>query len=98
MTPEVLWSFGRIGGMQVSPDGKTFLYRDMVQHRRKQIVKRYLLHPGKGGEPKNLTNSPGNEMNAVWRPDGKKIGYLSAASGSVQMWEMNPTVREQMCF
>ena len=27
---------------------------------------------------------------AVWRPDGQKIGYLSSASGSVQLWEMNP--------
>ncbi len=26
MTPEVLWSFGRLGGAQVSPDGKTVLY------------------------------------------------------------------------
>ena len=26
MTPEVLWSFGRLGGAQVSPDGKMVLY------------------------------------------------------------------------
>ena len=26
MTPEVLWSFGRIGGTQVSPDGKSVIY------------------------------------------------------------------------
>ena len=26
MTPEVLWSFGRLGGAQVSPDGNTVLY------------------------------------------------------------------------
>ena len=26
MTPEVLWSFGRLGDVQVSPDGKTLLY------------------------------------------------------------------------
>ncbi|MDD2345217.1 MAG: S9 family peptidase, partial [Bacteroidales bacterium] len=29
-------------------------------------------------------------FNAIWRPDGKKIGYLSAESKSVQIWEMNP--------
>ena len=26
MTPEVLWSFGRLGGVSVSPDGKTVVY------------------------------------------------------------------------
>ena len=26
MSPEVLWSFGRLGGAQVSPDGQTVLY------------------------------------------------------------------------
>ncbi|HTO34826.1 MAG TPA: hypothetical protein VLZ72_01190, partial [Flavobacterium sp.] len=26
MTPEVLWSFGRLSDPQVSPDGKTILY------------------------------------------------------------------------
>ena len=26
----------------------------------------------------------------TWRPDGKKIGYISSASGSPQIWEMNP--------
>ncbi len=26
MTPEVLWSFGRLGDVQVSPDGKKILY------------------------------------------------------------------------
>jgi uncharacterized protein YcfL len=25
MTPEVLWSFGRVGNVSVSPDGKTVL-------------------------------------------------------------------------
>ncbi len=26
MTPEVLWSFGRLGDVQVSPDGEKILY------------------------------------------------------------------------
>jgi hypothetical protein len=29
-----------------------------------------------------LTITPENEFNAIWRPDGEKIGYLSSASGS----------------
>jgi len=26
----------------------------------------------------------------MWRPDGKKIAYISTESGSAQIWEMNP--------
>lgn len=26
----------------------------------------------------------------MWRPDGRKIGYLSSKSGEMQLWEMNP--------
>ena len=91
MTPEVLWSFGRLGGAQVSPDGKTVLYTvtyyNIQENRSYRDI--YTI-PAEGGEATNLTNTVANESNALWRPDGKKIGYLSSASGSTQLWEMNP--------
>ena len=91
MTPEVLWSFGRLGGTQVSPDGTQVLYTVTYYNieENKSYRDIYTI-PVAGGEAKNLTNTAQNEYNAVWRPDGKKIGYLSSASGSVQLWEMNP--------
>ena len=91
MTPEVLWSFGRLGGTQVSPDGTQVLYTVTYYNieENKSYRDIYTI-PAAGGEAKNLTNTAQNEYNAVWRPDGKKIGYLSSASGSVQLWEMNP--------
>ncbi|WP_303917852.1 S9 family peptidase [Draconibacterium sediminis] len=91
MTPEVLWSFGRLGGAQVSPDGSTVLYTVTYYNieENKSYRDIYTI-PVAGGEAKNLTNTASNEYNVVWRPDGKKIGYLSSASGSVQLWEMNP--------
>ncbi|WP_346854351.1 S9 family peptidase [uncultured Draconibacterium sp.] len=91
MTPEVLWSFGRLGGAQVSPDGNTVLYT--VSYYNIEENKSYrdiYTIPVAGGEATNITNSATNEFNALWRPDGKKIGYLSGKSGSVQLWEMNP--------
>jgi dipeptidyl aminopeptidase/acylaminoacyl peptidase len=91
MTPEVLWSFGRIGESQVSPDGQTVLFTlTWINIEENKSYRDIYSIPVSGGEPKNLTNSVGNEFNIEWRPDGKKIGYLSSASGSVQMWEMNP--------
>jgi len=91
MTPEVLWSFGRLGEPQVSPDGQTVIYTVTYYNIEENKSYRDIYSiPVSGGEPKNLTNSSGNEFNLVWRPDGKKIGFLSSASGSVQLWEMNP--------
>ncbi len=91
MTPEVLWAFGRLGGAQVSPDGKTVLYTVTYFNIKEDKSYRDIYTiPVEGGEATNITNSAGNESNAVWRPDGKKIGFLSAASGDNQLWEMNP--------
>ena len=41
--------------------------------------------PVKGGEVKQLTDMPGSEYNVQYRPDGKKIGFISKG----QLWEMN---------
>ena len=91
MVPETLWEFGRVGGMQVSPDGNTLLFTitnyDVETNRASRDV--YTLAVS-GGEPRNITQSTMNESGAIWRPDGQKIGFLSAESGNMQVWEMNP--------
>ena len=91
MTPEVLWSFGRVSDIQVSPDNKMVLfgisYYDKEQNKGNRDL--YTI-PVEGGEMKMLTHSRANEFNAIWRPDGKKIGYITSESGSLQIWEMKP--------
>jgi len=91
MTPEVLWAFGRVADPQVSPDGKTVIYGvtyySIEQNKGNRDL--YAVNPD-GGEPKRITQSPKSEFNVLWRPDGKKIGFLTSESGSVQLWEMNP--------
>jgi len=91
MTPEALWSFGRVSGVNVSPDKTHILFGTSFYDVKGNSGNRDLfVMPLKGGEAQNITNTPGSEFNARWRPDGKKIGYLSAQSGSTQLWEMNP--------
>jgi len=91
MTPEVLWAFGRAGGVEVSPDNETLLcgvsYYDVPDNKGNREL--YSLKPD-GSAWTRLTHTPKSEFNAVWRPDGNKIGYLTSASGSIQLWEMNP--------
>ncbi|MCF6171753.1 MAG: S9 family peptidase [Bacteroidales bacterium] len=91
MTPEALWAFGRVSGQQVSPDGKTVLFGVSYYSIEQNKGNRELYSIGVDGENlRQLTYSPKSEFNAVWRPDGKKIAYLSSISGSVQLWEINP--------
>lgn len=91
MTPEVLWAFGRVGGQEVSPDGNTVLYGVTYYSIEQNKGNRELYTVDVNGENyKRITESPKSEYNAVWRPDGKKIGFLTSESGSYQLWEMNP--------
>lgn len=90
MTPEVLWSFGRIGEPMVSPDGSTILYSVTTYNIEENKSYRDLYTvPVSGGEPVRITTTPEKESSPTWRPDGKKIGFLSAKSGDMQLWEMD---------
>lgn len=91
MTPEFMWLLKRVSDVQVSPDGKTILFGISEYELKENNGKRNLFTmPFTGGEIKKITDSNVSLFNAIWRPDGKKIGYLSAESKSVQIWEMNP--------
>jgi len=91
MKPETLWDFGRVSEAKLSPDGKKILYG----------VATYSLSDNKGkrnlfvydlSEAKSIQITDDNEMifNAIWRPDGLKIGYISSKNNGTQIWEMNP--------
>ena len=90
-TPELLWKLGRVSEPQISPDGNTVLYGitwyELAANKGKRDL--YTI-PVNGGEARKITSFKGSESNGIFRPDGKKIGYLSAESGSMQIWEMNP--------
>ncbi|MCK5028612.1 MAG: S9 family peptidase [Bacteroidales bacterium] len=91
MTPEVLWAFGRVSAVEVSPDNKTVLFGVSFYNIEENRGNRELfIIPSDGGEAVNITKTESGEYSAQWRPDGKKIGFLSAESGSLQLWEMNP--------
>ena len=88
-TAETLWKLGRVSDMQLSPSGKTILYGvtwyDVAANKGNRDL--YTLDEN-AESPRKVTDAKGSELNGIWRPDGKKIGYLSAENGSMQMWEM----------
>jgi len=91
LTPEVLWSLGRISNVQLSPDRKQILFGITYYNIDKNKGYRDLYRlPVSGGKKTAITNTEVNEFSECWRPDGEKIGFLSNESGSSQLWEMNP--------
>jgi len=91
MSPEVLWSFGRVSEPEISPDRKKVLYGvtfyDIDQNKGNREL--YTMNID-GSDPKRITNTRFSEYQATWRSDGKKIDFLSVESGSMQLWEMDP--------
>lgn len=95
-TPELLWKLGRVSEPELSPDGKTVLFGVTFYKLEENKGNRDLfIVPSTGGAMKRLTDTKHNEINAVWRPDGKKIGFISSEGGSMQIWEMNPDGSEK---
>jgi len=91
MTPEVLWSFGRVSDIQLSPDKTTLLFGTSYYSIKENKGNRDLYAIDLGSKKmQQVTKTTFGEYDAQWRPDGKMIGFLSSESGSMQLWEMNP--------
>lgn len=91
MTPEILWAFGRLGDIQVSPDGKKILYGVSYYSKELNASNRELFVMDIDGSHKQqLTFTAFTEWNALWTPDGERIGFICAADGDPQIWEINP--------
>lgn len=88
-TAELMWKLGRVSDVQLAPEGGSIIYGitkyDLATNKGNRDI--YKLDRN-AESPKQITDFKGSEINAIWRPDGKKIGFLSAESGSMQIWEM----------
>ena len=91
VSPEVLMAFGRLGDVQVSPDQSKILYGvgyySVAQNKSNREL---FVMNADGSDNQQLTSTLKGEFNARWVKGGKKIAFLSAQSGSMQLWEMNP--------
>jgi dipeptidyl aminopeptidase/acylaminoacyl peptidase len=90
-SPEKLWELNRISGGIISPDKKSILYSStsykMEDNKGNTDLYLFILDQNKSIQ---LTNTPFSEFEATWMKNGD-IVFLSAESGSIQLWQMELT-------
>jgi dipeptidyl aminopeptidase/acylaminoacyl peptidase len=82
----------RISEPTLSPDGRTVVFTlretDMEANRGRTDLWS-LDVVTKGAMPRRLTSHPANDGSAQWSADGRHVYFLSARSGSSQVWRLN---------
>ena len=91
MTPEVLYSFGRIGDVVLSPDKSKILYQvTYVSIDQNSTNPELFVMDADGENKKRLTFTNARESNPQWIRNGERIAFLSNESGSSQIWTIKP--------
>jgi len=93
LTPEILWKYGRIGSIVLSPDGSAVLYTvthyDLPTEARTTNI--YSI-PASGGTPVQLTTDGGS--GPQWIDNGSAIAYL--AGGKIMTMKADGTAKKEI--
>jgi dipeptidyl aminopeptidase/acylaminoacyl peptidase len=89
MTSEDVMSLRSLGGVSLSPDGRSIAYAVSAWDRSGEKPARrshVWLVSSDGGTPKQLTFGEHGESSPRWSPDGKTISFVAARSEKPQIW------------
>src|SRR5512133_3525056 len=90
LTPEMLWKFGRLSDMQLSPDGSRVIYT-VTRYDAKTDKSHTWIYivPSTGGETRNLTEGAESCSNPRWITDNL-IAFLCKSDDESKIWTMDP--------
>src|ERR1700739_2733828 len=79
----------RLGGPQISPDGKWIAYEVGTPNvEANRVVRDIWLIPAGGGEARQITRG-GSDTRPRWSPDSKRLTFLSSRDGEQQVYWLN---------
>ncbi len=87
---DALEALGRVGGIQVSPDGTKVLFGISYESIEENRSNRDLyVKPIDGGDSVRLTRTPKSESGEVWIDNGERIAFMYPdENGKPQVWAM----------
>ena len=89
LTPEIMWKFGRISDIQLSPDESIVAYCITYYDVEKNKGLTHIYkQPVAGGEPIKLTQGENSCYNPRWLPDGVGIAFISSVEDLPQIFTM----------
>ena len=89
LTPEVLWSFGRLGEVAVSPSGEKIAYSvSFYSVELNRSNSEIFVMNADGSNCKQVTKTPSHEFNIAWVGD-KTLAYVSTEGETAQIWTMD---------
>lgn len=90
MTPEALWAMGRIGSVNVSPNGEEIVYNvsyySVEENKSHTVI--YKMKAD-GSENRLLTKSNASQSAPVFIDNGSKIAFISSDNGMSYLFTMN---------
>jgi TolB protein len=83
---EEMWDPASDQPPQWSPDGKKLAFSTRISDMSQGLDVFIINADGTG--LKNVTNSPGDDLNQVWSPDGSQIAYVKISEDDSWDWEI----------
>jgi dipeptidyl aminopeptidase/acylaminoacyl peptidase len=88
-SPESMMKVKKVGGVQVSPDGKRVVYvvtEAVMDGDRSEFVAQIFLADADGKNPRQLTFADKSSDNPQWSPDGQALAFASTRTGKRNLW------------